>query len=123
MVKFIELHWLPGEDHEPIQMIQSVAEISRVYQTKAGNAAILLQNPLVRKEDLHFLVAESYEEVKRMLVGGEAQKVPKELRHDEARRSGNTCDGCKWNGKRHQKCSCCRRNRNMKDNYKEENNG
>lgn len=30
------------------------------------------------------------------------------------------CDGCKWNGKRHQKCSCCRRNRNMKDNYKEE---
>lgn len=34
-----------------------------------------------------------------------------------------TCDGCKWNGKRHQKCSCCRRNRNMKDNYKEENHG
>lgn len=33
----------------------------------------------------------------------------------------NTCDGCKWNGKRHQKCSCCRRNRNMKDNYKESN--
>lgn len=31
----------------------------------------------------------------------------------------NTCDGCKWNGKRYQKCSCCRRNRNMKDNYKE----
>lgn len=48
------------------------------------------------------------------------QMVPKELRHDEARRSGNTCDGCKWNGKRYQKCSCCRRNRNMKDNYKEE---
>ena len=43
-----------------------------------------------------------------------------ELRHDTARRSDNTCDGCKWNGKRHQKCSCCRRNRNMKDNYKEE---
>lgn len=33
------------------------------------------------------------------------------------------CDGCKWNGKRYQKCSCCRRNRNMKDNYKEENHG
>ena len=32
----------------------------------------------------------------------------------------NECDGCVWNGKRHQKCSCCRRNRNMKDNYKEE---
>lgn len=76
MVKFIELHWLPGEDHEPIQMIQSVDEISRVYQTKAGNAAILLQNPLVRKEDLHFLVAESYEEVKRMLMGAEPTRVP-----------------------------------------------
>lgn len=36
---------------------------------------------------------------------------------------GYTCDGCKWNGKRYQKCSCCRRNRNMKDNYKEENHG
>lgn len=28
------------------------------------------------------------------------------------------CDGCKWK-KRHQKCSCCRRNRNMKDCYEE----
>lgn len=76
MVKFIELHWLPGEDHEPVQMIQSVDEISGVYQTNAGNAAILLQNPLVRKEDLHLLVAESYEEVKRMLMGAEPTRVP-----------------------------------------------
>lgn len=51
------------------------------------------------------------------------QMVPKELKHDTARRSGNICDGCKWNGKRYPKCSCCRRNRNMKDNYKEENHG
>lgn len=27
------------------------------------------------------------------------------------------CAGCKWRGKRHQKCSCCIRNRSMKDNY------
>lgn len=28
------------------------------------------------------------------------------------------CDGCYWRMiKRHQKCSCCRRNQNMKDNY------
>lgn len=32
------------------------------------------------------------------------------------------CDGCKWKGKRHQKCSCCRRNRYIKDNYEEGNN-
>lgn len=30
-----------------------------------------------------------------------------------------SCEGCKWLGKRHQKCSCCRRNNGMKDNYEE----
>ena len=30
-----------------------------------------------------------------------------------------SCDNCKWLGKRHQKCSCCRRNSGMKDNYEE----
>lgn len=33
------------------------------------------------------------------------------------------CDACRWRHTRHQKCSCCRRNRNMKDNFEEENNG
>ena len=28
------------------------------------------------------------------------------------------CTGCVWKGTRHQKCSCCRRNLYMKDNYK-----
>ena len=32
------------------------------------------------------------------------------------------CANCVWNGKRPQKCACCRRNREMKDNYREENN-
>lgn len=27
------------------------------------------------------------------------------------------CDGCRWSGSRHQKCSCCRRNRYLKDCY------
>lgn len=27
------------------------------------------------------------------------------------------CDGCVWLGKRPQKCSYCRRNDNLKDNY------
>lgn len=27
------------------------------------------------------------------------------------------CADCEYKGKRHQKCSCCIRNRNMKDNY------
>ena len=31
----------------------------------------------------------------------------------------DTCDGCKWRG-RHQKCSCCRRNRSLKDCYEED---
>lgn len=27
------------------------------------------------------------------------------------------CSGCRWWGVRPQRCSCCRRNPNMKDNY------
>ena len=27
------------------------------------------------------------------------------------------CEGCRWFGVRHQKCSCCIRNIHMKDNY------
>lgn len=30
------------------------------------------------------------------------------------------CADCKYKGKRHQKCSCCIRNRNMKDCYESE---
>ena len=36
------------------------------------------------------------------------------LREQEERSKG--CDGCRWKD-RHQKCSCCRRNRDMKDCY------
>ena len=30
-----------------------------------------------------------------------------------------SCADCKWKGKRHQKCTCCIRNRGMKDNYED----
>lgn len=30
------------------------------------------------------------------------------------------CGDCKWKFVRHQKCSCCRRNRNLKDNFEED---
>ena len=29
------------------------------------------------------------------------------------------CEGCVWLNTRHQKCSCCRRNQYIKDNYRE----
>lgn len=29
------------------------------------------------------------------------------------------CGECRWKGRRHQKCSCCRRNRYLKDCYEE----
>ena len=29
------------------------------------------------------------------------------------------CNGCRWWQTRYQKCSCCRRNRGLKDNYEE----
>lgn len=32
------------------------------------------------------------------------------------------CDGCEWKKSRHQKCSCCRRNQNMKDLYRRNDN-
>ena len=30
------------------------------------------------------------------------------------------CADCRWMGVRHQKCSCCIRNRGMKDNYQDD---
>ena len=76
MAKFIELHWLPWERDETILMIQNVDEISRVYRGKDGKAGIILQNPLICEKDLICMVEESYEEVKRMLLGTAAQRVP-----------------------------------------------
>lgn len=38
------------------------------------------------------------------------------LRADTETVAGD-CSGCRWRGVRPQKCSCCRRNLHMKDNY------
>ena len=100
MAKFIELHWLPGEGHEPIQMVHSVGEISRVYQTKDGNAAIQIHNLVARKEDLIFQVAESYEELKRMLIGAEEQKASvvqsKDCLYWQDNNGGYPNKNCRW---------------------------
>lgn len=38
--------------------------------------------------------------------------------HQTPEQKIDLCDGCAWKElKRHQKCSTCRRNQNMKDNY------
>lgn len=36
---------------------------------------------------------------------------------DKMLESNRACTGCRWKGVRPQKCSCCRRNVYMKDNY------
>lgn len=75
MAKFIELHrkgWLSDEKDE---VIQNVDDISMVVQ-QGDNALITLRRSTGIAGDACFHVAESYEEVKRMLIGGEAQKVP-----------------------------------------------
>ena len=38
---------------------------------------------------------------------------------DAAHTADLDCTGCVWLNTRHQKCSCCRRNQYIKDNYKE----
>ena len=75
MAKFIELHrkgWLSDEKDE---VIQNVDDISMVVQ-QGDNALITLRRSNGYAGDACFRVVESYEEVKRMLVGGEAHKVP-----------------------------------------------
>lgn len=75
MSRFIELHWLPSGKTEAIPTIQNMDEISRVYQ-KGDNAVLIWKSSAGVSSELGFRVTESYEEVKRMLMGGEAQKVP-----------------------------------------------
>ena len=75
MSRFIELHWLPWGKDEAILTIQNMDEISRVYQ-KGDKAVIMWKQSAGVTSELGFQVTESYEEVKRMLIGGEAQKVP-----------------------------------------------
>lgn len=66
---------------------------------------------------------EVYENVeshyKRGFMGGTDYFTLTSLLYDaihNKRMDTETCAGCKWRG-RHQKCSCCRRNRSMRDSY------
>lgn len=84
MSRFIELHtisWTSGEK-EKNEVIKNVDDIAMVIQ-QGDSTLITLRRSTGGAGDACFRVLESYEEVKRMLIGGEAQKVPKELRHEE----------------------------------------
>lgn len=54
------------------------------------------------------------------------RELPALLRWDyeeeEEKVQKSFCDKCRWRS-RYQKCSCCRRNRKMRDNYEEEDHG
>ena len=47
------------------------------------------------------------------------KQIPKKPRETRCALMCANCGNCKWLGKRHQKCACCRRNHGMKDNYEE----
>lgn len=73
----------------------------------------------IRKEVLQ----EVYENVEKHYdggrIGGTDYFTLTSLLYDaihSERVATETCTGCRWRG-RHQKCSCCRRNRSMKDLY------
>lgn len=82
-------------------------------------------------DDKHFrnisteTLQEVYENVeshyRRGNIGGTDYFTLTSLLYDaihSGRKEAETCAGCRWNG-RHQKCSCCRRNRSMRDLYAE----
>lgn len=70
---------------------------------------------LCRKSDLNGTLYEADLYVQR--------ELPSYLRWDyqeeEEKVQRAFCDKCRWRN-RHQKCSCCRRNRKMRDNYEED---
>lgn len=77
MSRFIELHTIAWADHEKKKhvVIQNVDDIAMVVQ-RGDDTLITLRRSTGGVGDARFRVLESYEEVKRMLIGGEAQKVP-----------------------------------------------
>lgn len=75
MAKFIELHQKARLSGEKDEVLQNVDDISMVVQ-QGDNALITLRRPMGIAGDVCFHTLESYEEVKRMLLGAEAQRVP-----------------------------------------------
>lgn len=54
-------------------------------------------------------------------IGGTDFHVLTSVLYDamQDQREYETCDGCRWWNVRPQRCSCCRRNRALKDGYEE----
>lgn len=72
MSRFIELHrkaWLSDEKYEVIQNVDDIAGVI----PQGDNAIITLRRPQGYAGDVNYLVWESYEDIKRMLIVGEAQ--------------------------------------------------
>lgn len=77
MAKFIELYRIPWpwqEDEERV-ILQNVDDIAEVYKL-GDHAVITLRRAAGFVGNASYSVVESYEEVKRMLIGGEAKRVP-----------------------------------------------
>ena len=77
MSRFIELHtiaWTSGKKEKGV-VLQNVDDIAMVIQ-QGDDTLITLRRSTGGAGDACFLVVESYEEIKRMLLGTAAQRVP-----------------------------------------------
>ena len=75
MVKFIELHKMPLTDGEASLVLQNLDDIAYVSQSEFGTI-ILLRRSTGYLTEVSYRVTESYEEVKKLLLGAEPQRVP-----------------------------------------------
>lgn len=75
MAKFIELNRMAWTNNEKSVAIQNVDDISMVFP-QGGDVIIMLRRSMGDGGEACYRVAESYEEVKRMLLGSAAQRVP-----------------------------------------------
>lgn len=75
MSRFIELHRMAHLSDEKYDIIQNVDDIAGVIP-QGNHAIVTLRRDAGYLGDVNYQVWESYEEVKRMLIGEEAQKVP-----------------------------------------------
>ncbi len=82
--------------------------VPEVY-AKVSDVLSMIEAAKVNSDSL----AEAFEHIKEILGMGRSN-----LFYYDCFYVGG-CAHCKWNGKRPQKCSCCRRNRYMKDNYED----
>lgn len=75
MAKFIELNRMAWTNNEKSVAIQNVDDISMVF-LQGGDVIIMLRRSMGDGGEACYRVAESYDEVKRMLMGAEPTRVP-----------------------------------------------